>query len=85
MDNPLPLQVNHVGRGHGTPPRTGIEGLPRFLTMADVRQLAGGVSRTTIYSWISAGHFPKSRKIGPRRVGWAAREVEAWAHSKMAA
>ena len=65
-------------------PRAGIEGLPRFLTLTDVRQLAGGVSRTTVYAWIAAGRLPKSRKLGPRRVGWAASEIEAWALAKMA-
>ena len=56
-----------------------------YLPIQDVRRRAGCVSKSTLYLWIKAGHFPKGRKLGPRRVGWLATEVEAWAKSKAAA
>ena len=39
---------------------------------------ATGLSRSTIYLYISRGLFPKPRKLGPRAVGWYASEVFAW-------
>lgn len=37
-----------------------------------------GLSRSTIYSKISDGHFPHSINLGPRAVGWIADEVDQW-------
>ncbi|CAN7321323.1 MULTISPECIES: helix-turn-helix transcriptional regulator [unclassified Pseudoxanthomonas] len=53
-----------------TPPET-IYRLARVLE-------ATGLSRSTIYLYISKGLFPKPRKLGPRAVGWYASEVYAW-------
>lgn len=37
---------------------------------------------TTIQEEMRQGHFPKPRQLSPNRVGWLAREVEAWAESR---
>jgi prophage regulatory protein len=37
-----------------------------------------GLSRSTLYCYISQGTFPKPRKLGARAVGWFASEVFAW-------
>src|SRR5215216_842355 len=37
-----------------------------------------GLSRSTIYSYVAQGFFPRQRRLGPRRVGWLASEVRAW-------
>lgn len=37
-----------------------------------------GLSRSTIYSRISAGTFVAPIRIGPHSVGWLECEVEAW-------
>jgi len=37
-----------------------------------------GLSRSTIYSYIAQGLFPRQRRLGLRRVGWFASEVRAW-------
>jgi prophage regulatory protein len=37
-----------------------------------------GVSRSTLYSWISNGLFPRPVRIGPNAVGWTTDDVSAW-------
>ena len=37
-----------------------------------------GLSRSSIYSYVDLGLFPRQRRLGPRRVGWLASEVRAW-------
>ena len=37
-----------------------------------------GLARSTIYAYVKGGHFPRQRKLGPRRVGWLASEVRSW-------
>ena len=37
-----------------------------------------GLSRSTLYSYIDEGTFPKPFKIGERAVGWYEHEIEAW-------
>lgn len=43
-----------------------------------------GLSRSTIYSWITAGRFPAPVKLGPRSVAWVKEEIEAWVNSRIA-
>lgn len=37
-----------------------------------------GISRSTLYKYVKDGHFPRQRKLGPRRVGWLASDVRSW-------
>ena len=37
-----------------------------------------GLSRSTLYTYVAQGLFPKQRHLGPRRVAWLASEVLAW-------
>ena len=37
-----------------------------------------GLSRSTIYAYVSDGKFPKARKLGVRAVGWLAEDVFQW-------
>jgi len=41
-----------------------------------------GLSRSSIYSYVELGLFPRQRRLGPRRVGWLASEVRAWIASR---
>ena len=41
-----------------------------------------GLSRSTVYAYISAGSFPMQRRLGRRRVAWLASEVRAWIMSR---
>jgi prophage regulatory protein len=36
------------------------------------------LSRSAIYRAIAAGTFPKGRQIGPKRVAWPQRDIDAW-------
>lgn len=40
-------------------------------------QTESGLSRSTIYKRVSEGLWPRPVKLGPRAVGWPAREVAA--------
>jgi prophage regulatory protein len=40
------------------------------------------LSRSSIYSYVELGLFPRQRRLGPRRVGWLASEVRAWIASR---
>ena len=37
-----------------------------------------GLSRGSIYVYMNAGTFPRSIKIGPRRVAWIEQEIDEW-------
>ena len=37
-----------------------------------------GLSRSTIYLWISQGKFPAPYALGARAVGWLESEISAW-------
>jgi prophage regulatory protein len=41
-----------------------------------------GLSRSTLYAYVSIGMFPKQRHLGVRRVAWLASEVRAWISSR---
>ena len=58
--------------------------MSRFLRLPEVLALLG-VTESTIYRWEREGTFPKRVKIGPRAVGWDAREVERWQEDRAAA
>ncbi len=40
-----------------------------------------GLSRSTIYAFISDGIFPKPINLGNRAVGWIEAEIDAWLKS----
>jgi prophage regulatory protein len=37
-----------------------------------------GLSRSSIYLWISKGNFPSPVSLGARAVGWVESEVDDW-------
>ena len=41
-----------------------------------------GLSRSSIYSYIAQGLFPRQRRLGLRRVGWLVSDVRAWIRSR---
>jgi predicted DNA-binding transcriptional regulator AlpA len=60
------------------PPARGPPLLPiRLLTKPEVLLIAGGVSYPTLWSWMRAGTFPRSRIVGGKSM-WRSDEVEAW-------
>ena len=36
------------------------------------------ISRSTLYSWLAQGRFPRQSRYGVRAVGWRADAVERW-------
>jgi prophage regulatory protein len=51
--------------------------LGRFLKITDVVRETS-LSRATIYRLIAADDFPAPIRVGPQRVAWAERTVDAW-------
>ena len=49
----------------------------RLLTKPEVLLIAGGVSYPTLWSWMRAGTFPRSRIVGGKSM-WRSDEVQAW-------
>jgi prophage regulatory protein len=43
-----------------------------------------GLGKTTIYSLIKEGEFPRPVPIGGRAVGWVENEVIQWANDRIA-
>lgn len=39
---------------------------------------ATGMSKATIYLWMSENRFPKPVRIGQRSVAWVAQEINDW-------
>ncbi|MCD8566655.1 MAG: AlpA family transcriptional regulator [Alphaproteobacteria bacterium] len=41
-----------------------------------------GLSRSTIYAYMTAGNFPSPIQLGLRAVGWLDADIEAWIKSR---
>lgn len=41
-----------------------------------------GLSRSSIYVFVSKGLFPQPIRLGPKAVGWRVDEVEEWLESR---
>jgi prophage regulatory protein len=53
----------------------------RIMRRPEVERLTG-LSRSTIYEWMTKGFFPESVKLGPRLVGWRATDIDTWIKSR---
>lgn len=42
-----------------------------------------GLSRSGLYAAVKEGKFPRPVKLGPRAVGWLAREVHEWIDARV--
>ena len=56
----------------------------RILRLPDVKSRVG-LSRSTIYSRIAAGRFPRPVALGGRVVGWIEAEIHDWLDDQVAA
>lgn len=54
----------------------------KILRLPDVRNQTG-LSRSTIYLWVSQGNFPKPISLGGRAIGWCSGEIENWINQKI--
>jgi prophage regulatory protein len=55
--------------------------MDEFLRLKAVLQRSG-LSRATIYDYIARDLFPPPKQLGPRRVGWAKSDIDAWVASR---
>lgn len=58
--------------------------LRQFLRLKKVSELVG-YQRSTIYTKIQAGEFPKSYPLGARAVGWLSDEISEWQDARIKA
>ena len=49
----------------------------RILRRGEVERVTG-LSRSTLYSHMAEGTFPKPIKLGRRAVGWLESAIDAW-------
>lgn len=56
----------------------------RILRLKEVVQVSG-LSRSTIYSLMSVGKFPKPLKLSLRASGWLMSDIEDWIQSRVEA
>jgi prophage regulatory protein len=49
----------------------------RILRLPAVRERTG-LSRSSIYAFMSANEFPRQLKLGDRAAGWLESEVDEW-------
>jgi prophage regulatory protein len=54
----------------------------RVLRRREVEQVTG-LSKSTIYSWVGAGTFPKPIRLGGRAVAWTADAIAGWLASRV--
>ena len=73
-DDPADVQL---ARQHGRAARGRLSLPLRLLTKPEVLRIAGGVSYVTLWSWMRAGAFPRSRVVGGKSM-WRSDEVQAW-------
>jgi len=53
----------------------------KILTLKQVIEKTG-LSRSTIYSLLAAGKFPKKIQLTPRRIGFRESDIDAWLYEK---
>jgi len=56
----------------------------RFIRLKELTHIVG-YSRSTIYSHIRTGQFPKPYPLGSRSIAWFSDEIEAWMESRIEA
>ena len=49
----------------------------RILRRTEVEEIVG-ISRSTLYSMVAEGRFPRPIRIGRRAVGWRWSHVKSW-------
>ena len=49
----------------------------QIIRLKEVKAMTG-LSRTTIYRFMSINEFPKQIKLGPKSSGWLIDEVDEW-------
>jgi prophage regulatory protein len=53
----------------------------RLLTRPQVEFLTG-ISRSTLYQWMSENRFPRPVRVGARLVRWRLSDISAWVEAR---
>ena len=53
--------------------------MQKLFVRLDELTLMVGLSKSTIYSLIDEGKFPRQKRLARRAVGWSVEEVTQWA------
>jgi prophage regulatory protein len=56
----------------------------KVLRLPELKRLTG-LSRSSIYNYVSTGAFPRPLRLGPRAVGWLESEIEDWLSQRLKA
>ena len=56
---------------------------PKILSQKQLTAVTG-LSAVTVWRREKIGEFPRRRQLGSRRVGWIAREIDAWIDARPA-
>ena len=54
----------------------------KIIRLKDVQSLTG-LSRSSIYSYVKKGTFPKSVNLGGRCTGWVKGEIDQWIQGRV--
>lgn len=54
----------------------------RIMRLTEVIQTTG-LARSSIYSRMSEGNFPRPVPLGARSVGWVSEEIQDWVESRI--
>lgn len=54
----------------------------KFIRLREVQEKTG-LSRSTIYKFISENRFPKQIKLGQKASAWILEEVESWMENRI--
>lgn len=54
----------------------------RILRLPEVKNRTG-LSRSTIYSFVAKGIFPRNLSLGPRSVGWLESDIQQWIEERV--
>ncbi|MEJ6122972.1 AlpA family transcriptional regulator [Vibrio sp. 2-Bac 85] len=55
----------------------------KIIRISEIKERLG-VSKSSIYLWISKGKFPKSIPLGSRSVGWLEDDFNQWLEQRIA-
>ena len=69
---------------HHSTPTASQQHQPHTILRRNQVQAETGLSRSTVYVRIAQGLWPKPVSLGPRAVGWPAREVAALNEARIA-
>lgn len=61
-------------------PKMAIDEDAQILNIKQV-SVVTGLKRSSIYNYMSLNKFPKSKKIGKRKVGWLKKDIDKWIKS----